>query len=93
MDLVQLLLQGGGGAVLGPILARLLGGKGLGDLGNVIAGIVGGVGVGQLSSMGVPAIGMLETDGVATAMDAVKNLGAGALGGGVLGGLLGIVRR
>ena len=90
-QLLPYLLQGAGGAVLGPILARLVGGRGFGTLGNVIAGVLGGVGAGQgLDMAGVDLGSML---GGGDAMRLLAEVLQGGVGGGVLGGLAGVFRR
>jgi hypothetical protein len=84
------ILNGAGGAILAPILAKLLGGKGLGGIGNIIAGIVGGVGVGA----GAQAAGLGNLLGGDTnnVMGYVQDLLEGGVGGGILGVIFGFMK-
>ena len=85
-DVLPFVLQGLGGAVLGPILSALTGGKGFGFIGNAILGVLGGIGAGQ----GLNAIGMADT--FASLMGGgPMRLAAEFLKGGIGGGVLGIV--
>lgn len=88
--ILPFLLSGGGGAILGPIVAKLLGGKGFGLIGNLIAGIVGGIG----ASKGADLAGMgNQLLGSSAMMQHIQTVIEGGLGGGVLGGLLGLVKK
>lgn len=86
-------LQGVGGALLGPLLSAITGGKGFGTIGNAILGILGGIGVGQ----GLDAIGMEHVIGdMLGGGGLMRNLGEvikGGVGGGLLGILAGMIRR
>ncbi|MEO0549137.1 MAG: hypothetical protein AAFZ91_04390 [Pseudomonadota bacterium] len=84
-QLLPLLLNGAGGAIIGPILSKLLGGKGAtGLLAGIAGGVAGGFGMDaadlQLLS-GTGLVGMLG------------ELLQGGIGGGVLGGIIGVINR
>jgi hypothetical protein len=87
--ILPLLLSGGGGAILGPIVAKLLGGKGFGLIGNLIAGIVGGIG----ASKGADLAGIGNLLGSEGVMGHLNTVLEGGVGGGVLGGLLGLIKK
>lgn len=88
-QILPFLLSGGGGAILGPIVAKLLGGQGFGTIGNIIAGIVGGIG----ASQGADAAGLGNLLGESGLMQNIQTVLEGGVGGGVLGGILGLVKR
>lgn len=90
MEMIQeylpMILNGAGGAVLGPMLAGMLGGRSaLGFLGGILGGIAGGYGA---DMAGYSAL--IGAEGV---MGYVQDLAEGAVGGGILGILSGILFR
>ncbi len=89
MDLVSLLLNGAGGAILGPLVSQFLGGKQQSLVVRVIAGLVGGVGAGA----GADAAGMGALLGSDQTMQIVQSVLEGGVGGGVLATLAGITKR
>ena len=81
------ILSGAGGAVLGPILSKILGGSGTsGLLGGIVGGLAGGYGLGEFAGGGFAQL--LGADGVMAHLSAFLNGGAG---GGILGAILGKV--
>lgn len=85
MDLISLILNAGGGAIIGPILSKLLGGKGAtGVLAGVVGGVAGGYG---MDAAGFSLLGGSEVMGY------VNEVLQGGIGGGVIGGLLGVLSR
>ncbi len=91
-DLFPLLLNGVGGAVLGPILMKLVGGKGnLGTIMGLIGGVAGGVGAGQLSE--IVNLDLASIMGGGDMMRMVANLIEGGVGGGILGVLAGKIAK
>ncbi|MEM9226303.1 MAG: hypothetical protein AAGA24_07275 [Pseudomonadota bacterium] len=85
MDLISLILNAGGGAIIGPILSKLLGGKGAtGVLAGVVGGVAGGYG---MDAAGLSLLGGSEVMGY------VNEVLQGGIGGGVIGGLLGVLSR
>ncbi len=87
-DLLPLLLNGVGGAVLGPLLMKLTGGKGsLGTIMGLVGGVLGGVGAGQASEL--VNLDLASLMGGGDLMRAVANLIEGGVGGGILGVLAG----
>jgi len=93
MDLMQLLLSGAGGAVIGPIISQFLGGKDSSMMMRVITGIVGGVGAGA----GADASGVSEMlNGVlgnSEIMGMAKSVLEGGVGGGVLSTIAGMIKK
>ena len=87
--MMDLLLNGVGGAVLGPLISQFLGGKNQSMLVRIIAGVVGGVGVGQ----GANAVGMGSLLGDAQAMQMLQNFLEGGVGGGVLATIAGMLKK
>ena len=87
--ILPFLLSGGGGLVLGPIVAKLLGGKGFGTIGNAIAGVLGGIG----ASKGLDLAGVGNLLGDSAMMANIQTVIEGGVGGGVLGGILAMVKR
>lgn len=84
-QLLPLIMSGAGGAVLGPILSKVLGGGGKsGLLGGILGGLAGGYG---MDAAGLQLLGGSDI------MGHVNNLLQGGIGGGVLGGILGLVGR
>ncbi len=85
--MMDLLLNGAGGAIIGPLVAHFLGGKNSNMIMRVIAGIVGGVGAGY----GAEAAGMGALLGSGQTMQMVQSFLEGGVGGGILatiGGML-----
>lgn len=80
---IPLIISALGGAVLGPLLSRLLGGNGA--LG-VIGGILGGVG----AHYGADAAAVGNWLGTSATMVHVQNFLEGGIGGGALGLLVGV---
>lgn len=79
------LMNGVGGAVIGPVISKLLGGKGAtGLLAGIVGGLAGGAGMDQLGAQ------ILSGDGM---MAHLNNLLQGGIGGGVIGGILGLVTK
>ncbi len=87
--MMDLLLNGAGGAIIGPLVAHFLGGKDSNMLMRVVAGIVGGVGVGA----GADAAGMGALLGSGGAMQAVQSLLEGGVGGGIVSTLAGMLLK
>ncbi len=91
-DLLPLLLNGVGGAVLGPILMKLVGGKGgLGAIMGLIGGVAGGVGAGHVSELA--GLDLASLMGGGDMMRMVANLLEGGIGGGILGVLAGRIAK
>ncbi|HVY90995.1 MAG TPA: hypothetical protein VG942_19155 [Hyphomonadaceae bacterium] len=85
-------LNGAAGAVLAPLVAGLIGGRGLGSVPNILAGMAAGFGVGFL----VDAFGYGNLLGSAVAtpeLRYVQDLFEGAIGGALIGVVLGFIRR
>ena len=89
MDMMDLLLNGAGGAILGPLVSQFLGGKHQSLIMRAIAGIVGGVGVGA----GADAAGMGAILGSDQMMQMVQSILEGGLGGGALATLSGMIKK
>ena len=89
MDMMDLLLNGAGGAVLGPLISQFLGGKNQSLLVRIIAGVVGGIGAGQGASMA----GMGSLLGDAQAMQMIQSVLEGGVGGGVLATIAGMMGK
>jgi hypothetical protein len=89
MDLMQLLLSGAGGAIIGPLVSQFLGGKSQSMLTRIIAGVVGGVGAGA----GADAAGLGAMLGSADTMQMLQSLLEGGVGGGVLSTLAGAMKK
>ncbi len=84
-QLLPLLLNGAGGAIIGPILSKVLGGKGAtGLLAGIAGGLAGGFG------MDAAGLSLLGGDGL---MGHLNELLQGGIGGGIIGGILGVVTR
>lgn len=84
-QLLPLLLNGAGGAIIGPILSKLLGGKGATGL---LAGIAGGLAGG----FGMDAAGLQLLSGSGL-VGMLGELIQGGVGGGILGGIIGVLNR
>ncbi|MEE2692673.1 MAG: hypothetical protein VX640_14150 [Pseudomonadota bacterium] len=89
MDMMQLLLNGAGGAIVGPLVAHFLGGKNASMLMKIVAGVVGGVGAGY----GADAAGMGAVLGSDQTMQMVQSFLEGGVGGGVLSTLGGMLMK
>ena len=85
MDLTSLILNGAGGAILGPLISQFLGGKNQGLITRIIAGIVGGVGAGQAA--GQAGINLPDLLGNPQLMGLIQHALEGGVGGGVLASL------
>ena len=91
MEMIQeympMIMNGLGGAVLGPIIAKLFrGSAGTGLLGGILGGIGGGFGA-DAANLG----SLISGENAEGMMVYLQNLAEGAAGGGVLGGLIGMV--
>lgn len=91
MDVTELLLNGAGGAIIGPLIAQFLGGKHQSLLTRILAGIVGGLGAGagaQQAGLSLPdLLNNPET------MRMIQSVLEGGVGGGVLASLSGMLRK
>lgn len=87
MDLMSLLLNGAGGAIIGPLVSQFLGGKNQSMLMRVIAGLVGGVGAGAGADAANISLGSEQT------MQIIQSLLEGGVGGGVLASLSGMLKK
>ncbi len=82
------ILNGAGGAVIGPIISKVLGGKGsTGALAGIVGGLAGGFGLGEA---GVGFQSLLGGEGIMSYLSSFLNGGAG---GGIIGGILGLVTK
>lgn len=85
---LPLILNGVGGAILGPIVSKALGGKGgTGAIAGVVGGLAGGYG------MGAAGIGFQSLLGSEALMGMISSFLNGGVGGGVIGGIIGAVTR
>jgi len=85
---IPLILNGVGGAVLGPIVSKALGGKGgTGLLAGIAGGLAGGFGMGEAG------IGFQSLLGNEAIMGLLSSFLNGGVGGGILGGLLGLLNK
>lgn len=82
MDLTSLLLNGAGGAILGPLISQFLGGKSQGLITRIIAGVVGGVGAGQAAN--TAGINLPDLLGNPQVMGMIQSALEGGVGGGAL---------
>jgi hypothetical protein len=89
MDIMGLILNGAGGAILGPLLSQFLGGKNQSLLVRIVSGVIGGVGVGQAANAG--GLGSLLGD--AQTMQMIQSVIEGGLGGGALASLSGMLKK
>lgn len=86
--LLPYILNGAGGAVIGPIISKLLGGKGgTGALAGIIGGLAGGFGMGEA---GVGFQSLLNGSDIMSYLSSFLN---GGVGGGILGGILGVITK
>ena len=87
-QLLPLILNGAGGAVLGPIVSKLLGGKGgTGAIAGIVGGLAGGFGMGEAG------VGFQSLLGNEAIMGMLSNFLNGGVGGGVIGGIIGLVTK
>ncbi len=87
-QLLPLLLNGAGGAVIGPIISKLLGGKGsTGALAGIVGGLAGGYG------MGAAGVGFQPLLGSGDIMGHLSSFLNGGAGGGIIGGILGLITK
>jgi len=85
---IPFILNGVGGAVLGPIVSKALGGKGgTGAIAGIIGGLAGGYG------MGAAGVGFQSLLGNEAIMGLLSSFLNGGVGGGVIGGILGVLTR
>lgn len=85
---IPLILNGVGGAVLGPIVSKALGGKGgTGAIAGIIGGLAGGYG------MNAADVGFQSLLGNEAIMGLLSSFLNGGVGGGVIGGILGLVTK
>ena len=85
---LPLILNGVGGAILGPIVSKALGGKGgTGAIAGIVGGLAGGYG------MGAAGIGFQSLLGSEALMGMISSFLNGGVGGGVIGGILGAMTR
>lgn len=87
------ILNGAGGAIIGPLISQFLGGKHQGLMTRILAGIVGGVGAGQAANMGHYGdmlSGVLADPGMRSMIQHVLE---GAVGGGVLSSAAGFLPK
>jgi uncharacterized membrane protein YeaQ/YmgE (transglycosylase-associated protein family) len=88
INIVSLIIQAVGCAVGGNVTGKLVKGLDLGVIGNSIAGIVGGGLGGQiLNQLGFAAM----PSGSFDIASIVGNVGSGAVGGGVLMAIIGLI--
>lgn len=86
--ILPFIMNGAGGAVVGPIISKVLGGKGgTGALAGIVGGLAGGFGMGEA---GVGFQSLLGGEGVMSYLSSFLN---GGVGGGVIGGILGLVTK
>jgi len=87
-EFLPYILNGAGGAVIGPIISKLLGGKGgTGLLAGIVGGLAGGWGMGEAG------VGFQSLLGNEALMNHISNFLNGGVGGGIIGGLLGVLTR
>ena len=87
-QLIPLLLNGAGGAVIGPIISKVLGGKGsTGLLAGLIGGVAGGYG------MNAANVGFQSLLGSGDIMGHLSSFLNGGAGGGIIGGVLGLITK
>ena len=87
-QLLPLILNGAGGAVLGPIVSKLLGGKGgTGAIAGIVGGLAGGFGMGEA---GVGFQSLLGNEAIMGMLSSFLN---GGVGGGIIGGIIGLVTK
>ena len=91
MDLMNLLLSGAGGAVLGPLISQVLGGGGSSLVTRIITGIIGGAGAGAGASAAGFDVSAMLGGGDIGAM--VGPLLEGGVGGGILATIVGALTK
>jgi hypothetical protein len=91
MDMTELLLNGAGGAIIGPLIAQFLGGKHQSLLTRILAGIVGGLGAGAGAQQAGLSLPDLLNNPETTRM--IQSVLEGGVGGGVLASLAGMLRK
>ncbi|MEL7031176.1 MAG: hypothetical protein AAGL97_16205 [Pseudomonadota bacterium] len=85
---IPLILNGVGGAVLGPIVSKALGGNGgTGAIAGIIGGLAGGYG------MGAAGVGFQSLLGSEALMGMISSFLNGGVGGGIIGGIIGLVTK
>ncbi len=88
MEYLPLILNGVGGAVIGPIVSKMLGGKGAtGALAGIIGGLAGGWGMGEAG------VGFQSLLGNEALMGHISSFLNGGVGGGIIGGILGMITK
>ncbi|MEL8055161.1 MAG: hypothetical protein AAGK66_03325 [Pseudomonadota bacterium] len=86
--ILPLILNGAGGAIIGPIISKLLGGKGAtGALAGIVGGLAGGYGMNEAG------VGFQQLLGSGDLMGHLSSFLNGGAGGGIIGGILGIVTK
>ncbi|MEM9939819.1 MAG: hypothetical protein AAF768_13315 [Pseudomonadota bacterium] len=86
--ILPLILNGAGGAVIGPIISKMLGGKGAtGALAGIVGGLAGGYG---MNAADVGFQSLLGSDAIMGHLSSFLN---GGVGGGIIGGILGLVTK
>ena len=91
MDLMNLLLSGGGGAILGPLISQFLGGGQSSLVMRIITGIIGGAGAGAgAAAAGFDVSSMLGGGDLGAILGPVLE---GGVGGGILATVLGIATK
>jgi hypothetical protein len=93
MDLMGLLLNGAGGAILGPLVSQFLGGKHQSMLTRIIAGMIGGVGAGAGADAAGVSATLSSILGDSNVMSMVQSVLEGGVGGGVLSTLAGMMKK
>ncbi len=90
MDIVGMVVSLVSGVVGGNVAGAALKDKSLGAIGNSIAGVVGGAAGGYI----LQAVGMLNSAGMGdmTIGAVLGNVGASAVGGGVLTYIIGLIK-
>lgn len=85
---LPLILNGVGGAILGPIVSKVLGGKGgTGAIAGIVGGLAGGYG------MSAADVGFQSLLGNEALMGMISNFLNGGVGGGIIGGILGMMTK
>lgn len=87
-SLLPLILNGAGGAIIGPIVSKFLGGKGAtGALAGIVGGLAGGYG------MNAADVGFQSLLGNEAIMGYLSSFLNGGVGGGIIGGIIGLVNK
>jgi hypothetical protein len=83
-DAMPMILNGVGGAVLGPVFAKLAGSRGsFGGIIGIIAGVLGGAGLGTGAEM--VNFELADFMGGGSMMRVIADLAEGGIGGAILG--------